>query len=416
MTDTKSIAVLGATGSIGEATLDLIARHPDRYQVSLLAAKQDHQALAHLAIKHRPHHLVVMEETSLPPLTQALADAGMTDTTQIHLGLADLCALLRGEAADLTINAISGSAGLLPSLAVIEGGGVLGLANKESLVAAGSLIMAAAAKHHTRILPIDSEHNAIFQLLADQHAKTLTGITLTASGGALRDLPASALADVTPAQALRHPNWQMGEKITIDSATLMNKGLEVIEACVLFGLDEAQVEVVLHRQSLMHGMAHYADGGTLAYLATADMRVPLSYVLGYPNRFAWGAPAVDLLAAGRLDFVPLEDRRFPAVSLARQAWRAGGVAPTILNAANEVAVAAFLAQRIGFLDIIGCVAQTLDRIPSTSSHKAMDMDAILASHADSTRAAQEWIANRPTHRRHPTSRPASIRLETASAV
>lgn len=393
----KSIAVLGATGSIGLAALDLIGKNPEGYRVTLLAAGCDHKALAALAIKHRPRHVALMDAAGIAPLKQAFADANLTPTIHptIHHGMADLCAVLKEEAADITINAISGSDGLLPSLAVIQGGGVLALANKESLVAAGSVLMAEAKRHNTTILPIDSEHNAIFQLWNEAHTKTLTGISLTASGGALRDLHGRELAEATPAMALRHPNWQMGQKITIDSATLMNKGLEVIEACVLFGLDEAAVEVVVHRQSVIHGMLHYADGSTLAYLARADMRVPLSYVLAYPQRLTWDAGGVDLLAAGRLDFEALDNRRFPAVELARAAWRAGGFAPTILNAANEVAVAGFLARRIGFLDIVGCVADVLAHMPNTANISnasgVMDMEAVLAVHAHSTRVAEEWV-------------------------
>ena len=394
MTQIKSIAVLGATGSIGLATLDLIGKNPEGYRVTLLAAGGDHKALAALAIKHRPRHVALMDGDAIAPLKQALLDANLTTT--IHHGMADLCALLKEEAADITINAISGSDGLLPSLAVIQGGGVLALANKESLVAAGSVLMTEAKRHNTTILPIDSEHNAIFQLWDEAHTKTLTGISLTASGGALRDLAKDELAAATPAMALCHPNWQMGEKITIDSATLMNKGLEVIEACVLFGLDEAAVEVVVHRQSVIHGMLHYADGSTLAYLARADMRVPLSYVLAYPQRLAWEATAVDLLAVGRLDFEALDNRRFPAVELARAAWRAGGFAPTILNAANEVAVAGFLARRIGFLDIVGCVADVLEKVPNSANagglDTGIDIEAVLAVHAHSTRVAEEWVS------------------------
>ena len=379
----KSLAVLGATGSIGHSVLDLVARYDDRYEVVLLAGHQQVAELAELALKFRPRHVVLTGDVGFTDLEARLGDSG----AHLHHGMDALLTCL-DETPDLTINGISGIAGLLPSLRVLESGGALGLANKESLVAAGALLVAASAQHGGVILPTDSEHNAIFQVWSAQHAAAIKSITLTASGGPFLNTPLTDFAHLTAEAALRHPKWQMGRKISIDSATMMNKGLEVIEACVLFDLPVEAVDVVVHPQAVVHGLVHYADGSVLAQLGAADMRVPLSYVLAWPERLPWCADGLDVLALSRLDFLPVDVARFPAVELARGAWRQGGCAPCVLNAANEVAVEAFLKGKIGFLDIIASIEHTLSAMSWGGN---VDLEAVLGAHDEATATAQAWI-------------------------
>lgn len=382
----KTVAVLGATGSIGSATLDLIASQPDQFRVTLLSASKNAEALAELALVHKPDHVVLMDEKGMKTLSERLNGTGI----KVHHAMDALVALL-AEDCDITVNGIGGIAGLTPSLAVVKRGGLIAMANKETLVAAGGMLMAEAERSGATILPADSEHNAIFQVWSEQHRNRIEAITLTASGGPFLDVEASRLAEVTPDEALRHPNWSMGRKITIDSATMMNKGLEVIEACVLFGLDEDKVEVLVHPQSVIHGMVSYSDGSTLAQLGTADMRVPLSYVLAWPDRMYRRAEPVCLSSLGRLDFMEVDDARFPAVNLSRQAWRQGGLAPCVLNAANEIAVESFLAGRVGFLDIVGVVDHILGSLEFGGE---VTLDAVLSTDRLAKAAALTHIETR----------------------
>jgi 1-deoxy-D-xylulose-5-phosphate reductoisomerase len=359
----KRVAVLGATGSIGASALDVIARHPDRLHASVLAAGRQVDALVALCRTHRPRHAVIADATCYPALRDGLAAAGLS--TQAHAGDEALDALVAGDACDMVVAAIVGAAGLPSTLAAARSGKRVLLANKESLVLAGELLMAAAHAHGATIVPVDSEHNAIFQCLPDAAARAgLQRILLTASGGPFRGRTRASLRDVTPAQAVAHPKWSMGPKISVDSATLMNKGLEVIEAHHLFGVDADRIRVLVHPQSLVHSLVEFVDGSTLAQLGLPDMRTALAVGFGWPERIASGVSGLDLLQHGRLDFEPPDLDAFPCLRLAFQALEAGGTAPAILNASNEVAVAAFLAGRIGFLDIPALVDNALAALPA----------------------------------------------------
>ncbi len=386
-----SLAVLGATGSIGRSVLDIVGRYPDRYEIMVLAAHHNAEALAELALRHRPRHVVLTGSEAFPLLESRLSE------TDIHLHQGDAALLsCLDEDIDLTVNGISGIAGLLPSLRVLQHGGTLAIANKESLVAAGALLKDTCQRYDGIILPTDSEHNAIFQVWYERHVKTISHITLTASGGPFLTTPIEDFPHITAEQALRHPRWSMGPKISIDSATMMNKGLEIIEACVLFDLPEHQVEVMVHPQSVIHGMITYSDGSTLAQLGPADMRVPLSYVLAWPDRLPWLAESQDAtdhpkLDFSKLDFMPLDPARFPSVELARQAWRQGGLAPCIMNAANEVAVTAFLQHQIGFADIMASVEHTLSVM---SVGKEISLESVLDSNDEAMAVTRSWIAKK----------------------
>jgi len=359
----KRVAVLGATGSIGASALDVIARHPDRLRASVLAAGRQVDALVALCRVHRPEHAVIADPTLFAALRDALAAAGLK--TQAHAGDDALEALVAGDACDTVVAAIVGAAGLSSTLAAARAGKRLLLANKESLVLAGELLMAAANAHGATIVPVDSEHNAIFQCLPDAAARAgLQRIVLTASGGPFRGRTRESLRDVTPAQAVAHPKWSMGPKISVDSATLMNKGLEVIEAHHLFGLPSARIGVLVHPQSLVHSLVEFVDGSTLAQLGLPDMRTALAVGFGWPDRIASGVAGLDLLQHGRLEFEAPDLDAFPCLRLAFQALDAGGTAPAILNASNEVAVAAFLEGRIGFLDIPALVDNALSALPA----------------------------------------------------
>jgi len=359
----KKVAVLGATGSIGASALDVIARHPDRLRASVLAAGRQVDALVALCRTHRPEHAVIADPTCFAALRDGLAAAGLA--TQAHAGDTALEALAAGDACDTVVAAIVGAAGLPSTLAAARSGKRVLLANKESLVLAGELLMAAAHAHGATIVPVDSEHNAIFQCLPDDAARAgLQRILLTASGGPFRGRTRASLRDVTPAQAVAHPKWSMGPKISVDSATLMNKGLEVIEAHHLFGVGTARIGVLVHPQSLVHSLVEFVDGSTLAQLGLPDMRTALAVGFGWPERITSGVAGLDLLQHGRLDFEPPDLDAFPCLRLAFQALEAGGTAPAILNASNEVAVAAFLEGRIGFLDIPALVDNALAALPA----------------------------------------------------
>jgi len=351
----KTVTILGATGSVGTSTLDLIEREPDRFKVRALTANCDVERLAAAARRTRAELAVVADESCLSALREALRG---TDTS-VAGGAQAVCDAAR-SGADLTVGAIVGCAGLRPVMAAVEQGGTVVIANKEPLVSAGELVVDAARRFGATLLPADSEHNAIFQCFDPAQAKHVRRIILTASGGPFRDWSLERMRDVTPQQAVAHPNWTMGAKISVDSATMMNKGLELIEAARLFPVDPDRIEIIVHRQSLVHSLVEYADGSVLAQLGPADMRTPIAYCLAWPERMATPMAPLDLVAVGRLDFEAPDDRRFPALALARRALTAGGARPAILNAANEVAVAAFLAEKIGFLEIAAIVADTLD--------------------------------------------------------
>jgi 1-deoxy-D-xylulose-5-phosphate reductoisomerase len=352
----QSVTVLGATGSVGRSTLDVIARSNGRFEVDALAAGSNAVALAELAIRHRARLAVVADERALPALREALAGTGIASAAGPS-GLEE--AALRPAA--IVMAAIVGAAGLAPTLAAIRRGATIALANKECLVCAGEIVMRAAERHRARIVPVDSEHNAIFQALHGRVTPGVEKLILTASGGPFRDRSRAEMANVTAAQALRHPTWSMGPKISIDSATMMNKGLELIEAHHLFQMPEPRLEVVIHPQSVVHSLVAFRDGSLLAQLGAADMRIPIACALAWPDRIEIATDRLDLAGLARLDFQAPDEDRFPALRVARRALRQGGAAPTILNAANEAAVAAFLAGRIGFLEIVATVTEVLER-------------------------------------------------------
>lgn len=367
----KTVTILGATGSVGTSTLDLIEREPDRFKVRALTANCDVERLAAAARRTRAELAVVADESCLPALREALAGTGI----DVAGGAQAICDAAR-SGADLTVGAIVGCAGLRPVMAAVEQGGTVVIANKEPLVSAGELVVDAARRFGATLLPADSEHNAIFQCFDPAQAKHVRRIILTASGGPFRDWSLERMREVTPQQAVAHPNWTMGAKISVDSATMMNKGLELIEAARLFPVEADNIEIIVHRQSLVHSLVEYADGSVLAQLGPADMRTPIAYCLAWPERMATPMAPLDLIAAGRLDFEAPDEQRFPALALARRALTAGGGRPAILNAANEVAVAAFLAGKIGFLEIAAIVADTLDRYDPPAPETLDDVLAI----------------------------------------
>lgn len=360
------LTILGATGSIGRNTLDVVARHPDRYRVFALCAHQQVDRLSEQCQQFRPVVAVVGSAALADALAGRLKAAGL-DTVVRH-GPAALCEVASDPAVQLVMAAIVGAAGLEPTLAAVKAGKRVLLANKESLVMAGAVFMEAVAQHQATLLPVDSEHNAIFQALPAGFQPGLKGsgvrrILLTASGGPFREATPEYLATVSPEAACAHPNWVMGPKISVDSATLMNKGLELIEAHWLFGVPSTGIDVVVHPQSVIHSMVEYEDGSVLAQLGQPDMRIPIAHVLAWPERMASGAPSLDFFKLPPLVFEAPDTVRFPCLQRAYEALEAGGTAPAILNAANEVAVAAFLERRLPFLGIPDLIARVLDRIP-----------------------------------------------------
>ncbi len=368
---TRTISILGATGSIGASTLDLIGRERGKWRVLALTANGNAAELARLARLHQAELAVVADEAALPQLRDLLAGSGI----EAAGGAAALVeAAARG--ADMTVAAIVGCAGLAPTMAAIECGKTVALANKEALVSAGDVMTAAVARHHTTLLPMDSEHNAIFQCLAGNSTDHVRSITLTASGGPFRDWSLEQLRAATPAQAVKHPNWQMGAKISVDSATMFNKGLELIEAHHLFPVGLDKLRIVVHPQSVVHSMVEYRDGSTLAQLGPSDMRVPIASCLAWPNRMDTPCAPLDLAAIGELTFRAPDEVRFPATRLAREAAQAGGAAPAVLNAANEVAVAAFLAGQLPFTRIAVMVEQALARYAPLAPASLADVFAI----------------------------------------
>ena len=391
MTQPQQITVLGATGSIGLSTLDVIARHPERYQAFALTGYSRMAELEQLCVRHRPQFAVVADEAGAGRLQAALNAAGVP--TRVLVGEDALCEVASHPQVDAVMAAIVGAAGLKPTLAAVRAGKKVLLANKEALVMSGALFMQAVREHGATLLPIDSEHNAIFQCLPGDNGRGLAAvgvrrILLTASGGPFRETPLDQLEKVSPEQACAHPNWSMGRKISVDSASMMNKGLELIEACWLFDARPAQVEVVIHPQSVIHSLVDYVDGSVLAQLGNPDMRTPIANALAWPERIDSGVAPLDLFGVARLDFQRPDEQRFPCLRLARQAAEAGGCAPARLNAANEVAVAAFLERRIRFPEIARIIEDTLDREPSAAVE---NLDAVLAADAQARALANDWL-------------------------
>jgi len=356
----RRVTVLGSTGSVGCNTIDLIERQKDDFVVEALTAHRNVELLAAQARRLGARHAVIADPNLYGALKAALAGSAVEAA-----GGADLVIGAASRPAEWVMAAIVGAAGLAPTLAAIRRGAIVALANKEVLVCAGALFMDEVKRHGATLLPVDSEHNAIFQVFEGKHLAAIDRIVLTGSGGPFRELPFDAMGHVTPEQAIKHPNWSMGPKISVDSATMMNKGLELIEAHHLFGLPETQIEILINHQSIVHGMVVYRDGSVLAQLGTPDMRTPIAHTLAWPGRMAAPTANLDLAALGRLTFAAPDAQRFPALRLARAALQQGGGCPTILNAANEIAVQAFLDRAIGFLDIARLVERTLASFDDT---------------------------------------------------
>ncbi|MCU1729886.1 1-deoxy-D-xylulose-5-phosphate reductoisomerase [Pseudomonas sp. 7P_10.2_Bac1] len=392
MSRPQQIAVLGATGSIGLSTLDVIARHPDRYQVFGMSGFSRLPELLALCIKHRPRVAVVPDERAAAQLQVDLQTAGLD--TEVWVGEQGLCQMASAPEVDAVMAAIVGAAGLRPTLAAVQAGKKILLANKEALVMTGDLFMQAVHRSGSVLLPIDSEHNAIFQCLPQDYARGLGAvgvrrILLTASGGPFRETPLELLQHVTPEQACAHPNWSMGRKISVDSASMMNKGLELIEACWLFDAKPRQVEVVIHPQSVIHSLVDYVDGSVLAQLGNPDMRTPIANALAWPERIDSGVAPLDLFAVARLDFERPDEQRFPCLRLCREAAEAGNSAPATLNAANEVAVAAFLDGRIRYPQIAHLIEDVLSNEPVIAVN---ELDAVFAVDSQARLRAEQWLS------------------------
>jgi len=371
---TRKIAILGATGSIGTSTLDLIERSPDRFEVAAVTAATNVEALANIVRRTGAKLAVVADESRYTDLAELLVGTNCR-------AAAGADALIEAAAADadIVIAAIVGCAGLKPVMGAVEAGRTVALANKEALVTAGALMTDAARASGATLLPIDSEHNAIFQCLAGSRLADVSKLVLTASGGPFRSASAEMIRSATPAQAVAHPNWSMGAKISVDSATMMNKGLELIEAHYLFGLPSERIDILVHPQSVVHSMVEFVDGSVLAQLGSADMRIPIAYALAWPERMATPAQKLDLAAIARLDFEAPDLDRFPALRLARDALETGGAAPVVLNAANEIAVGGFLAGRLGFSDIARVVQEALmanDYVAPRSIGDVLEIDQV----------------------------------------
>jgi len=386
----KGVTILGSTGSIGVSTLDVLSRHPEDFRIVALTGNSNVDAMWEQCRRFRPAYAVMADAGTARELRQRCAQAG--HPIEILDGVAGLEAVASLPETDYVMAAIVGASGLLPTLAAARAGKRVLLANKEALVMSGRLFMEAVRDHGAELLPTDSEHNAVFQCMPPGFGRGLPEvgvrrILLTASGGPFRRTPVKELASVTPDQACAHPNWVMGRKISVDSATMMNKGLEVVEACWLFNTTQDKVEVVLHPQSVIHSMVEYVDGSVLAQLGNPDMRTPIAHALAWPRRMDSGVAALDLFAVARLDFELPDAERFPCLQLARQAMIAGGTSTAILNAANEVAVASFLEGRTAFLDIPQLIAAALDGV---AAQAADSLDAVLAADA----AAREFVRQR----------------------
>lgn len=387
----RGVAILGATGSIGVNTLDVISRHPDRFNVVVLTANTQVDRLFEQCKRFSPRTAIMADASSAESLQQKIVEAGLE--IDVATGIDSIGTAVASVDVDIVMAAIVGAVGLKPTLAAVRAGKQVLIANKEPLVMCGDVFIAEAKRSGATLLPIDSEHNAIFQCLPSdyQTGQPVAGvrrILLTCSGGPFRETPAAQLKDVTPDQACAHPNWDMGRKISVDSATLMNKGLELIEACWLFGLSPDQVEVVIHRQSVIHSMVEYRDGSVLAQLGNPDMRIPIAHALAWPDRIDSGAKSLDLFDIGRLDFERPDIDKFPCLRLAREAAIIGGTAPAILNAANEEAVQAFFDHKILFTDIAAIIEQVM---ASVKARSVTGIDAILEDDVHARQSARRLI-------------------------
>jgi 1-deoxy-D-xylulose-5-phosphate reductoisomerase len=387
----QQVTVLGATGSVGLSTLDVIARHPDLYQVFALTGFTRQSELLALCIKHTPQFAVLPTQEAARKLQDDLAVAGLD--TRVLVGEGGLCEVAAHSQVDTVLAAIVGAAGLRPTMAAVEAGKKVLLANKEALVMSGALFMQAVRQSGAVLLPIDSEHNAIFQCLPVDYTRGLVPvgvrrILLTGSGGPFRQTPLDQLSDVTPEQACAHPNWSMGRKISVDSASMVNKGLELIEACWLFDARPDQIEVVIHPQSVIHSMVDYVDGSVLAQLGNPDMRTPIAHALAWPARIDSGVAPLDLFSIARLDFEAPDEQRFPCLRLARQAAEAGNSAPAMLNAANEVAVQAFLDRRIRYPEIASMIDEVLNHEPVVA---LADLGAVFEVDSKARVLAEQWL-------------------------
>mgnify|MGYP003582314202 FL=1 len=392
------ISILGATGSIGDSTLDIVRRHRDQYEVFALAGNRQWQKLLELCVEFQPRYVVVMDEDVALSLKQGLQAASCA--TEVLLGQEGLCEIASATEVTMVMAAIVGAAGLPSAMAAAKAGKTILLANKETLVVSGQLFMDTVREHGARVLPVDSEHNAVFQVLPQeltQHGRPITqdladfgiqGIILTASGGPFWQRDVATMQNITPKEAVKHPNWSMGQKISVDSASMMNKGLELIEARWLFNATPSELTVVIHPQSVIHSMVRYRDGSVLAQLGTPDMRTPIAYCMGEPKRMDSGVTPLDFTTLSQLTFAEPDLERFPCLRLAMEALASGGDAPCVLNAANEVAVAAFLQQQIGFTDIARVVEQVLAEANTQISH---NIDDLLAKDAWARVAAQQQL-------------------------
>lgn len=388
----KQVTILGATGSVGQSTLDIVARHRDRFALYALTANDNDQKMRQLCRQFEPRYVVMADADSAQRLSEVIADL----STEVLSGESCLAQVAADDGVDIVVAAIVGAAGLLPTLAAIRGGKRVLLANKESLVMAGALFMDEVRQHQAKLLPVDSEHNAIFQCLPPGsigQAALESGvhrIILTGSGGPFRDIDIAQLENVTPEQACAHPNWDMGPKISVDSATMMNKGLEMIEACWLFAVDQSDIDIVLHRQSIVHSMVSYLDGSVIAQLGNPDMRTPIANALAWPERIESGAEPLDLLQVSQLDFTLADESRYPCLALAREAWHRGGNSMAILNAANEVAVEQFLQRNISFIEIPRLITQVMEQI---STGPADRLDSILQADASARELALSLVVS-----------------------
>ena len=380
----RRIAILGSTGSIGTQTLDVVRRHPDRFEVELISANNSAEALIRQAVEFDVNNVVICNEARYKEVADALQPKGI----KVFAGIDSLCSLVRSDNVDIVVGAMVGFSGLRPTLEAIRAGHILALANKETLVAAGSIVMEAARKAQAPIIPVDSEHSAVFQCLLGACDNPVEKILLTASGGPFRKWDRERIAGATRDDALKHPNWNMGAKITIDSATMMNKGFEVIEACHLFGVGPEKIEVVVHPESIVHSMVQFADGAVMAQMGWPDMREPIALALAFPERLEIGNRKLDFATLGSLTFERPDIERFPALGLAFEAMKRGGNIPCAMNAANEVAVAAFLERRIGFMDIPAIVGAVMD---GTDFAATPDLDDIFRTDADAAARAREIV-------------------------
>ena len=390
----KGLCILGATGSIGVSTLDVVTRHSDKYKIIALTANTNIEVLYEQCLAHKPEYAVVVNEKQAQLFSEKIAQSEIK-TLKVLSGSKALETVASLDNVDSVMAAIVGAAGLLPTLAAAKKGKTILLANKEALVMSGDIFMQEVAKSGATLLPIDSEHNAIFQCMpahyqAGDSAKQARRILLTASGGPFRETPIEELEHVTPEQAVAHPKWDMGRKISVDSATMMNKGLELIEACLLFNMSPDAIQVVIHKQSIIHSMVDYVDGSVLAQMGNPDMRTPIAHAMAYPERFDSGVSPLDIFEVGQMDFEKANLERFPCLRLAQEAINKGGIMPTVLNAANEIAVDAFLNETIKFTDIAKVIEQTMAKFTAKS---AKTLEIILATDKHAREISHQMIAS-----------------------